>query len=338
MTAPGTEPVTEPVAIRLPRKYDVDRLVADLDALRGIAQAAQPGPYHDGEWTGLALHSMGGKQSADPSAAGVGTYQPTEALARAPYFSQILDELECPKEVVRILTLPPGGHIKEHFDYHTSFQYGMLRLHIPIVTDPGVEFVIGGERVDFEAGELWYGDFSKVHSVENKSAVTRVHLVIDVQINDFVLGLFPDDFVARRRAEGIAITRQPMSPSDAELRRYTCDVRIPGEIMPLFVLGKKLQALIKGTPASIRVVDGVLTVLFDDEPAFVLLQMYDDVFGVAGLPPGITFEFIEDGGRVQQVDVHLKGLPKDLYLARLGYYKGPAIPDRTIALAVVESV
>jgi quercetin dioxygenase-like cupin family protein len=324
----------EPVAIRLPRSYDVDLLIRDLGALRDYAQSAQPGPYHDGEWTGLSLHSMGGKQSADPSAAGLGTYQPTEALAATPYFAQILDELECPKEVVRILTLPPGGHIKEHFDYHTSFQYGMLRLHIAIVTDPAVEFVIGGERVDFRPGELWYGDFSKVHSVENKSSITRVHLVIDVQINDFVLDLFPPDYVARRRVEGIAITRQPLSASEAELRRYTCDVRIPGELMPLFVLGKKLQTLIRGAEASIRVVDGALTVLLDGEPAFVLGQVGEGEFGIAGLPPGITFQFVECDGRVQQIDVHLKGLPKDLYLARLGYYKGPAIPDRTIALAV----
>ena len=113
---------------------------------------------------------------------------------------------EEPLAAVRILTLPPGGHIKEHFDYHTNFQYGLLRLHIAIVTHPDVEFVIGGERVSFMPGELWFGDFSMTHSVENKSDVTRVHLVIDVQINDFVLSMFPDEYVAGRRAEGIAIT------------------------------------------------------------------------------------------------------------------------------------
>ena len=330
-----TSTTTQPVAIRLPRTYDVDLLVRDLDALRDIEQAAQPGPYHGGEWKGLALHSMGGRQSADPSAAGMETYQPTEALTRAPYIKTILDDLACPKEVVRILTLPPGGHIKEHFDYHTNFQYGLLRLHIAIVTHPDVEFVIGGERVVFAPGELWFGDFSMTHSVENKSDVTRVHLVIDVQINDFVLNLFPDEYVSERRGQGIAITREPLSVSEAELRRFTCDFHVPGEFMPLFILGKKLQTLIKGARASVRLLDQQLTVLFDNEPTFVLSQVENDTFGVVGLPPGITFRFIQNGDRVESLELNLKGLPKDLYFARLGFSNGAAVADRTAALAVI---
>ncbi len=328
-----------PVAFRLPRTYDVALLVRDLEALRRFDQAPQPGPYHGGEWTGLALRSMGGKQSPDPSAAGMDNYEYTEALEHAPYLKQILDELACPIEVVRILTLPPGGHIKEHFDYHTNSQYGLLRLHIPIVTHPDVEFIIGGQRVDFKAGEFWFGDFSKVHSVENKSDITRVHMVIDVQINDFMLDMFPAEYVALRRAEGgIAITREPLSASEAELRKLTCDFRIPGEFMPLFVLGKPMQTLIKGARASARLIDSKFTVLLDNEPTFVLHPVAENTFGVAGLPPGITFRFNEVDGVVRSVDLDLKGLPKDLYFARLGFSKGEAVTDRSVSLPVLDDV
>jgi len=79
----------------------------------------------------------------------------------------------------------------------------LLRLHLPILTHPDVAFTIEGQRMNWKAGELWYGDFSRVHSVKNDSQIVRVHMVIDVQINDFVLSLFPEDFIARRRAEGI---------------------------------------------------------------------------------------------------------------------------------------
>ena len=229
------------ITVRLPRTYSVDLLERDLQTLRGVPTAPQPGPYHKGEWTGIALYSMGGKDSVYPSAPGMDRYQETESVRRTPYFKKILDDLECPKEVVRLLFLPPGGHIKDHFDFHTNFQFGLLRLHIPILTHPDVIFTIDGQRMNWKAGELWYGDFSRVHSVLNNSQIVRVHMVIDVQINDFVLGLFPADFVERRRAEGISMTHESIPASEAELRRFICDFRIPGELMPMFVIGKPLS-------------------------------------------------------------------------------------------------
>jgi hypothetical protein len=325
----------EPVAIRLPRSYDSERLVADLRVLRDVAAAPQPGPYHKGEWTGIALHSLGGKDSVFPSAPGLEHYQETDNLRRTPYFKQVLDDLQCPKEVVRILFLPPGGHIKDHFDFHTSFQFGLLRLHIPIITHPEVAFIIDGERVTWAPGELWYGDFSKVHSVKNDSPIVRTHMVIDVQINDFLLSLFPEDFVTRRRAEGISMTHDPVPPSESEARRFICDFRIPGELMPMFVIGKPLSALTKGALAAVRVIDGKLTVMINKEPAFRLERLSTNIFSISGLPPGITLQFHEVTNVVQQVVLDMKGLPKDLYSARLGMFVGPSIAERRVPLAVL---
>ena len=326
------------VAVRLPRTYDVERLREDLQTLRDVQGAPQPGPYHQGEWTGIALHSMGGKDSVFPSAAGMDRYQETESLKRAPYFKYVLDDLKCPKEVVRILFLPPGGHIKDHFDFHTSFQFGLLRLHIPIITHPDVIFMIAGQRVIWNAGELWYGDFSKVHSVKNDSPVVRVHMVIDVQINDFVLSLFPEDYIARRRTEGISVTRDPMPASEAELRRFACDFRIPGEVMPMFVIGKPLATLARGTVASVRLIDGKLAVLLDNQPAFRLERISSDTFGISGLPPGMTLQFHEESNTVREVVLNMKGLPKDLYAARLGKFQGPSLDERRVSLPVVNSI
>jgi len=326
------------VAVRLARSYRADLLQRDLAALQLMRRTPQPGPYHAGEWTGIALYSMGGQQSTFPSAAGLDHYRETEALAHAPYCREILDGLHCPKEVVRVLFLPPGGHIKKHFDFHTSFQFGLLRLHIPIVTHPDVVFVIDGQRVSWNPGELWYGDFSKVHSVKNDSAIVRVHLVIDVQINEFVLGLFPEDFVARRRAEGISITREALPASEAELRRFACDFRIPGEIMPMLVIGKPLATLARGAQGAVRLIDGQLTVLIDNAPAFRLQRIADDTFAISGLPPGMTMQLKREGHLIREVLLHMKGLPKDLYSARLGIARGPAVATQTVALPVTSTV
>lgn len=328
----------EPVAIRLPRTYNVERLLSDLTVLRDVSSAPQPGPYHKGEWTGIALHTIGGKDSVFPSAPGLDQYRETENLRQTPYFKSVLEGLKCPKEVVRILFLPPGGHIKDHFDFHTSFQFGLLRLHIPIVTHPNVVFVIGGERVTMAPGELWYGDFSKVHWVRNDSPVVRTHMVIDVQINDFLLSLFPEDYVSRRRAEGISMTQSAMPTSESELRRFICDFRIPGELMPMFVIGRPLSALTKGAIAAVRVLDGKLTVLINNEPAFTLERISTDTFIIAGLPPGITLQFSEADNTVRQIVLDMKGLPNDLYSARLGMFVGPSVAERRVPLPVLGKV
>ncbi len=322
-------------AVRLPITYDVDLLVRDLQILSDVPTAPQPGPYHKGEWTGIALHSMGGKDSVFPSSPGMDRYKETDNLLRTPYFKKVLDELKCPKEVVRILFLPPGGHIKDHFDFHTSFQFGLVRLHVPILTDPGVAFIIDGQRMNWKAGELWYGDFSRVHSVKNDSQIVRVHIVIDVQINDYLLSLFPEDFVARRRAEGISMTREAIPASEADLRRFICDFRIPGEFMPMFVIGKPLSTLVKGAVGSVRLIDGKLMVLISGEPVFQLERTSDDTFGISGLPPGITLQFVEENHVIREVALNLKGLPKDLYSARLGMFQGPSIDQRRVSLPLV---
>jgi hypothetical protein len=331
-------PINTDVTVRLPRTYDVDLLLRDMNVLREVPRASQPGPYHAGEWTGIALHSMGGKDSVFPSAPGMDTYQETERLRHTPYFKRILQELECPKEVVRLLFLPPGGHIKDHFDFHTSFQFGLLRLHIPILTHPDVVFTIDGQRMNWHAGELWYGDFSRVHSVKNNSGIVRVHMVIDVQINDFVMGLFPEDFMLRRRAEGISVTCEPMAASESELRRFNCDFRIPGEFMPMFVIGKPLSTLARGAAAAVRLIDGKLMVLINNEPAFQLNRVADDTFAISGLPPGITLRFQEENRVIRQVILTLKGLPKDLYSARLGMFKGSSIDQRQVALPMLNDM
>lgn len=129
---------SDPVAVRLPRTYDIELLRRDLNTLQEVRRAPQPGPYHKGEWTGIALYSMGGKQSTFPSAAGTGHYQETEELQRAPYFKQILDELKCPKEVVRILFLPPDGSVDE--EGHVGMSNSTSALPSPaLARDPDVQ-------------------------------------------------------------------------------------------------------------------------------------------------------------------------------------------------------
>ena len=321
------------ITLRLPPVYDLKKLLQDLDALRHIHGQAQPGPYHNGEWTGVSLHAQGGSQTAMPVVPGMESYAWTEASAHTPYFRQILEALDCPKQVVRVLTLPPGGVIGEHFDLNTNFQSGLLRLHIPLVTDPDVVFVIDGVRCRWDAGALYYGDFSRLHHVENHSQITRVHLVIDVLITDSLLELFPTSFVQRRRAEGISCDRPAIALDEVSARRYVGDFIAPAELIPLLTLGKQgLIKRMKNTEASIEWRHGGLVVALNGEAAFGLEAVGNHTFNIRGMPPGFSLEIIYQGDGTAEACFTVRGLPKDLFSGVLGHRTGPNLAERTFRL------
>jgi hypothetical protein len=103
----------------------------------------------------------------------------------------------------------------------------------------------------------------------------------------------------------------------------------------MFVIGKPLSTLTKGAVASVRLMGGELTISISSEPAFRLERISDDVFSISGLPPGITLQFRERDHAMCEVALNLKGLPKDLYSARLGMLQGSPISQRRVALPVV---
>ena len=82
--------------------FDVAALRRDLEVARGLQQAAQPGPYHNGGWKGVSLRSCSGK--AETAAAGAppfASYRNTPLLSRTPYFRRVLAELALPMKGVR---------------------------------------------------------------------------------------------------------------------------------------------------------------------------------------------------------------------------------------------
>ena len=74
--------------------------------------------------------------------------------------------------------LSPGGVIKPHRDKHPSFHYGH-RIHIPIVTNPRVRFMIDGRPYKFEVGRVYEINNQLQHSVMNKGAEGRINFIFD---------------------------------------------------------------------------------------------------------------------------------------------------------------
>lgn len=183
---------------RLPLTFDVPRLQADL---------ARIGPeewvphfntgYYQGDWSGVSLRSVGGRPSQlypDPTAAGA--FADTELLARCPYVRQVLASLACPLDSARFLKLGPGASIREHRDFNLGFADGEVRLHIPVTTNPEVDFLFQGERIEMQPGETWFLDFNQKHAVVNRGATPRVHLVVDCHLNEWLRARFPPEWSA----------------------------------------------------------------------------------------------------------------------------------------------
>jgi Aspartyl/Asparaginyl beta-hydroxylase len=167
--------------LQLPLDVDLPGLLADLTL--ALAPAATWRPHYnardyEGDWESIALRSADGLTTnvfAHPDA----VYQDTPLLAQCPHFKALLDRLACDLESVRIMRQAAGGEIKTHRDQGLGYADGTFRIHVPLVTNPQVDFVVAGERLPMQPGECWFADFSQPHSVFNGGTTDRVHLVID---------------------------------------------------------------------------------------------------------------------------------------------------------------
>jgi quercetin dioxygenase-like cupin family protein len=183
--------VTVPDRVRLPLSFDVAAMADEALALPAVAWVPHFNKdVYDGEWSGVALRSVGGVTTQlypDPAASS--PFADTETLDSCPAHRRALDQFECPLLAARLLALAPGGVIKVHRDHSLGWEDGEIRVHIPVVTSDEVEFVLDGRRVDLAVGEVWYLDLNRPHGVVNGSTVTRIHLVVDCVVNDWLEAL-----------------------------------------------------------------------------------------------------------------------------------------------------
>jgi hypothetical protein len=183
-----------PDRLRLPLTFDPERLAA------GMANVSRSDwiehfvkQNYDGDWDVIALRGPAGARHpvqmiySDPTCT---DFADTPALAGLPAFQAVLGAFACPLHAVRLMRLAPGSVIKEHHDNDLSFEQGMVRIHIPVVTNERVDFRLNGLRCVMEAGSAWYLRLSDPHSVANRGAADRVHLVIDAAVNGWLEALF----------------------------------------------------------------------------------------------------------------------------------------------------
>jgi hypothetical protein len=190
--------------LQLPFFFDAPRMLEEVNILSNAQwQLHYQKMDYEGEWTALPLRSIGGDAEhviVMPDA--TSHYQDTVFLKESVYLKEVLSFFKCPLRTVRLLKLQAGAIIKEHRDRELNFEKGEVRIHIPVITHPDVEFYLDGERMQPKEGECWYMNFNLPHSIHNKSTVNRVHLVIDAEVNDWVKEQFDrNDLLAKKTVE-----------------------------------------------------------------------------------------------------------------------------------------
>ncbi|ETW95058.1 MAG: hypothetical protein ETSY1_32165 [Candidatus Entotheonella factor] len=178
--------------LKMPFHFDAARLQADLDRVD-----TEPWSWHGnrfiyrGEWSGLSFRNRSG-DPADLAADSLrgSEFVKTPLLDRCDYISEVMGAFACPLGSVRFLKVAAGAEIDEHVDGGLCYEVGEARLHIPVVTHADLDFRLNGERLVMQPGECWYINANMPHSVANRGAVDRVHLVVDAGVNDWLRGYF----------------------------------------------------------------------------------------------------------------------------------------------------
>jgi quercetin dioxygenase-like cupin family protein len=190
-----------PDRLRLPVVFDPVRLARDLQALQSSDWIGHfLTERYEGMWDVIPLRGPKGAQHPAMMIAttpGQKDFEDAPALAACAYFREVIDSFGAEVRAVRLLRLTPGSVLLEHTDHEYTGDDGTLRLHIPVVTNPDVEFLLNGTRVVMEAGTVWVLRLNDPHSVANRGTTDRVHMLVDT-----VMDARLRDLVVKSASEG----------------------------------------------------------------------------------------------------------------------------------------
>ncbi|MEA3064695.1 MAG: hypothetical protein QOJ27_1141 [Sphingomonadales bacterium] len=168
--------------LQLPISFDAEPLAAEVRALPDSAWDPHPTGFAGNE--AVRLVTPGG----EPTDAIEGPMAPTEHLRRCPRIQEVMRALGAVWGRSRLMALAPGAEVPAHVDAHYYWRTH-LRIHIPVITNPGVIFSCGDESVHMAAGQCWVFDSFRWHDVQNRGSERRIHLVLDTVGGERLSGL-----------------------------------------------------------------------------------------------------------------------------------------------------
>ena len=214
--------------LKLPVAIDREKLLAEYNSIPESAWGASHWDVHCS--IDMILLRGGKKGSAEDFVTDDVANSPL--LAQMPYIASIL----APNgpfggaHYAFIFRTKPNGITRQHMDDREEWTR-TVRIHVPIITNPGAVLLAEGRSKHLEVGEVWTFDNQQIHSVMNGDS-TRVHMIFDVDPNPKFAALMraaafdagePDP--VRWAATGVAkknydfASGQPLTPAEKETLR-----------------------------------------------------------------------------------------------------------------------
>lgn len=134
------------------------------------------GTYADSKWRSLPLIKSGA---------------PTSHYSKYSAIDEVVARFPCKFKMMTFYSILPGGKLHPHRDLSGASILNCIRFHIPLVTNDLMDFRVSKKRVVMRPGELWALDTSYLHSVHNAGEADRIHIVMEVEMNDWVRELLP---------------------------------------------------------------------------------------------------------------------------------------------------
>lgn len=150
-----------------------------LDATAGDGDRTCFGSV-DGGWTAMALVLPNG----------VGQGRPTPLLAALPAVSELMARLPAPIRSVHLLRQGPRGLLDWHFE-PLGIHQEECRLLVAVQAPADAVTLLGHQAVAYPEGQVWAGDFSFPHRVENPGDRQRIVLALDMQSTPELARLLP---------------------------------------------------------------------------------------------------------------------------------------------------
>jgi hypothetical protein len=110
-----------------------------------------------------------------------------------PALAPMLREFYGEGEIIRacLCDLLPRSKVLEHKDDTEEILLYTHRIHLPITSNPDVDFFVEQDNFHLKVGHLYEFSNQQFHRVENRSDQNRVHLIFDYLEKD-TLDLFKD--------------------------------------------------------------------------------------------------------------------------------------------------